>query len=138
MTTSSGERGAPVTGTSRVPGPLPVDAASVGEPACPPADRADVGRALGWARSFPTAPDPRIGRAGPVCPRFPQSLDHRSLFVTSRPERDCADGSLRAAVREYTTRFGELQETVPEGIRNLVAAPIVLPRVDRSTPAGGA
>ena len=71
-------------------------------------------------------------------PHVPQSLDHRSRFVTSRPERDCADASLCAAAREYTARFGELQETVPEGIRKLVAVPIVLPRVDRSTPAGGA
>ena len=110
--------------------PHVVEATSAGLLDCPADDLAAVERALDWARTFLTRPNPAIGRNGPVCPYLKDSFDHHHLFVSCRPDSDCGDHSLRIELLDEVTTFAELQDQVPDKERHLVAMLIVLPHVD--------
>jgi hypothetical protein len=111
-------------------GPHVVEARSLEQLDCPPGDRMAVERALGWARSFLTAPNPAIGRNGPVCPYLQESSDRGHLFVSYRLDADCSDDTFRAGLLDYATTFATVRDQVPAEERHLVAMVIVLPHVD--------
>jgi len=110
-----------------------VDAGSVDQLDCPPDSLVEVQRALDWARTFLTAPNPAIGRSGPVCPYVQESFARHSLLVAWRPEADCTDEVLASDLLDFATSFAELRDRVPADQRHLVAVLIMLSNVDPSS-----
>lgn len=110
-----------------------VDAASVDQLECPPDALIEVERALDWAHTFLAAPNPAIGRSGPVCPYIQESFSRHSLLVAWRPDVDCTDELLAGALLDFATYFAELRDRVPVDQRHLVAVLIVLPNIDPSS-----
>ena len=107
-----------------------VDASSVDQLDCPPDALIEVERALEWARTFLTSPNPAIGRSGPVCPYIQESFVRHSLLVAWRADGDCTDEALAGDLLDFATYFAEIQDRVPADQRHLVAVLIMLPNVD--------
>ena len=110
-----------------------VDAGSIEQLDCPPVALIEVERALEWARTFLTSPNPAIGRGGPVCPYIQESFVRHSLLVAWRPDEDCTDKELVGELLDFATYFAEIQDRVPADQRHLVAVLIVLPNVDAAS-----
>jgi hypothetical protein len=110
----------------------PAGAGTVG-PSDSPEDLAAVAEVMAWAERFLVAPNPQLGRRGPVCPYMRHSLDEQLCFVTYRTDRRCDSYELRHALRSARQQFSELQLATPPAQRHLVAVLIVLPRIDRGS-----
>ncbi len=111
----------------------PVDAGSLDDLECSDADLEAVKEALTWAGEFLGASHADLGRQGAVCPYIRHSFGQRLLYVTSRPETECAGEELHVAVRSSMQWFTRLQERAPEGSEHLVTVLVVLPRIDRTS-----
>ncbi len=111
----------------------PVDAGSLDRLGCGADDLEAVSRTLEWARTFLGTPHADLGRRGPVCPYIQHSFDERLLYVSCRPEAECASDDLIAAVRTSMQQFTELQQMAPTSKRHLVSILIVLPHIDRAS-----
>jgi hypothetical protein len=111
----------------------PVDTESLHALDCSPEDLADVECALAWAQEFLAAPNPELGRKGPVCPYIRHSFDEQLLHVVCRDDEDCDSYQLRSAVRKLKRRFAELQDQAGRQSAHLVSILIILPRIDRTS-----
>jgi hypothetical protein len=65
-------------------------------------------RIAGWARSYLCQPHAELGRAGPVCPYTPSSLQSGLFFLTFRRGRDLRAEDVVASLRTYRDWFLDL------------------------------
>jgi hypothetical protein len=60
---------------------------------------------LRWLREFIGRPHPNLGRAGPICPFVPGSLQLDTIWIAEIGDADLSFDALAAIVDDYRTRF---------------------------------
>ena len=76
------------------------------------ADREALQTVADWMRTYVIKPHPDLGRAGPVCPFVPVSLEHDALWLVAEPLTD-HDGPAVAERLDHYTRL--LLDVAPTG-----------------------
>jgi hypothetical protein len=100
-----------------------------GRPASP--EFADLRQIATWAVEFLSAPHPRLGRRGPVCPYTRLSMDNNAfLLAWAGGEHDVP--SIESTVEQYRRWFIELLAPLEGPREQLLTILVVLPVFDRT------
>jgi hypothetical protein len=103
-----------------------------GELACP--EVVDLRQIATWAVEFLNAPNPQLGRRGPVCPYTKPSMDS-DCFLLAWAGGELDAQSIESTVDRYRRWHLELLSQLEESRRHLLTILVVLPGIDRTDPA---
>jgi len=89
----------------------------------------ELAEVLAWAHSYLVAPNPALGRNGPVCPYTRPSLNRGLFYLASSRSAD-----VQEAVAVLRTWYTTLAAATPAPDRDLLTVLLVLPHLDPVDP----
>jgi hypothetical protein len=89
-------------------------------------DLAALRKVADWIKSFVVRPHKDLGREGPVCPFVPESLERKTLWLTSEHIAARSVADVTRLMKDYKTRLLQAQPLDGDGVNSKVIV-IVFP-----------